>query len=656
MRLLALALCMLAALPARSDTNSDLDNQRAMFIKAYEQAELGIWELSPQQIQSMKTYVLWPDLRGKYLEKTLETRSAETLEQFFSRHPGTSATRALRYRWSLYLYKSKRWSDYLDIYKGHYSKLSNTRLDCMAVHSQIKAGQTINGVMALDLWRVGKSQPAECDEVFSWLEDNGLLDRAQVRQRFQLALDAREFNLAAWLAKRLDKADAELAKRWKRLRDAPLKALQTYDANRAGVASRKEIAYGFERYARADTEGASDLWQTVQKQFRFPPEQAAAVAEQIALVAAWRHEPYTEKLIQRVAVDQRSDELLEWQARDALRRDDWVQVGKAIALMSPELAGSERWQYWRAQAYLANARADAANALLETLAKKRSYHGFLAADLLGVSYSYMHEALVADEAIAAKLAAMPQLIRARELFLVGLSGRARSEWDAHTKGFSNAEKAQAALLASNWDWHSRAISTAASGGHFDDLHLRYPLPWQTTFIDSASRNKIDAGWALGIARSESIFMRDVRSGAGAIGLMQLMPATGKATAKAAKIRYRGRASLTDPETNIQLGTRYLADMYKRFNNSQVLATAAYNAGPHRVVRWIDGVQDMPATIWIETIPFDETRKYVQRVLEANAVFHWRLTEKTRRLSQVLSPIADTSKQASLKTDANRTSG
>ena len=140
-------------------------------------------------------------------------------------------------------------------------------------------------------------------------------------------------------------------------------------------------------------------------------------------------------------------------------------------------------------------------------------------------------------------------------------------------------------------------------------------------------------------------MHDVRSRAGAIGLMQLMPATGRATARAARIPYRGRATLTDPESNIALGTRYLSDMFYRFDEQHALATAAYNAGPHRVDRWIRNLTAMPAPIWIETIPYDETRKYVQRVLEANAVFHWRLTDKTRRVSALLKPVAGPSQLA-----------
>jgi len=147
------------------------------------------------------------------------------------------------------------------------------------------------------------------------------------------------------------------------------------------------------------------------------------------------------------------------------------------------------------------------------------------------------------------------------LFLVGLDGRGRSEWDATVRALDEAEKLQAAILADRWGWHSRAISTAASLGQYDDLAIRYPLPWKQQFESFASAAKISPTWAYGIARSESLFMRDVRSSAGAVGLMQLMPATGRQVASEIRLPYAGLATLTDPESNIRLGTSYLGHRY-----------------------------------------------------------------------------------------------
>ena len=230
------------------------------------------------------------------------------------------------------------------------------------------------------------------------------------------------------------------------------------------------------------------------------------------------------------------------------------------------------------------------------------------------------------------------MIRARELFLVGLDGRGRSEWQAAISSLDAEQKLQAAILARRWDWHSRAIAAAASAGKLDDLELRYPLPYQSTFQRYSAEAQIPSTWAYGVARSESLFMRDVRSRAGAVGLMQLMPATGRAVAREIRLPYTGLNTLTDPQHNIRLGTTYLGQMTERFGGNRVLATAAYNAGPHRVVKWLPADGSLDARIWIENIPFNETRKYVRRVLEAETIFHWRMTGQARRLSDQLTSV------------------
>ena len=206
----------------------------------------------------------------------------------------------------------------------------------------------------------------------------------------------------------------------------------------------------------------------------------------------------------------------------------------------------------------------------------------------------------------AELAARPELIRARELFLVGQDGRGRSEWEAVVGLFKADKKLQAAILAQRWGWHSRAISGAAGAGEFEDLSLRYPLPYHEYFQSLSARAGI--------------------------------PKTGRQVAKEIRLPYSGLNTLTDPQDNIRLGTSYLSQMAERFGGNRVLATAAYNAGPHRVDAWLPDDGSIDARIWIENIPFNETRNYVRRVLEAETIFHWRMTGEKRRLSDQLSEV------------------
>jgi soluble lytic murein transglycosylase len=281
--------------------------------------------------------------------------------------------------------------------------------------------------------------------------------------------------------------------------------------------------------------------------------------------------------------------------------------------------------------------------LLASLAGERSYYGFLAADELGQDYALGDQPVDANETVMNELANRPDMIRARELFLVGLDSRGRSEWNTIMASLSPEQKIQAARLASRWGWHSRAIAAVASAGAYDDLSIRYPLPYRQNFTQSAKSASILPTWAYSIARSESLFMRDVRSSAGAVGLMQLMPATGRQVARQLGLPYSGLDTLTNPQDNIRLGTSYLGQMAARYGGNRVLATAAYNAGPHRVDSWLPASGNLDARIWIETIPFNETRKYVRRVMAAETIFHWRITGETRRLSEALARVQATPK-------------
>jgi soluble lytic murein transglycosylase len=362
------------------------------------------------------------------------------------------------------------------------------------------------------------------------------------------------------------------------------------------------------------------------------------ISRYIALWAARRQLPEASALLYGLSPDAVDTEVGRWMIRTSLRRQEWDKVLGAIATLPAEEQLAEEWRYWQAVALKNAGNEEPATAGLNDLASTRSYYGFLASDALDNDYTFADSRLLADDEVTAKLAGIPALIRARELFHVGLEGRGRSEWDAAVSILTPHEQAQAALLAHQWGWHSRAIATASMVGEFDDLAIRYPLPWREDFARYSRDARINDSWAYGIARSESLFMRDIRSSAGAIGLMQILPETGRRMAREMKQPYSGRATLTDSASNIRLGTMYLRKMFDRFDENKILATAAYNTGPLNVEAWLPDAEQIDARIWIENIPFNETRAYVRRVLTADAIFHWRLTGEVRRLSTALSTI------------------
>jgi len=617
-----------------------LQEQRAAFREAYAAAELGNWQPARENAVLLRQYVLWPDLRAAWLEASIASADAAEIEAFLDRYGPLKPARELRYRYALQLAKSGRTTDFLELYRAFYQGLDIARLDCLALNAEILSGDPADiARRATALWLVGYSQADECDPVFDYMRGAGLLTETLYGERYELALSARRYSLARYLARSLDDAHREEADAWLSAQRDPVAFLESGSAGPDEATRRERIGWAIERIALTDAALAEHYLGRFGEQQHFPDAQAAAMDRHIALWQARQHDPEAlrrlNSLPQRVA----DDEVRRWQARAALARYEWADVIAIIDAMPAGQREEEEWRYWLAVALQQTGSIAEAHAVFQELSRQRSYYGFLAADELGLDYAYDHMTVTPDYEVLRRLTESPALVRARELFHVGLESRGRSEWDDAVAMLSHDDKIQAGLLAHRWGWHSRAIATLAAAGQYDDLELRYPLPWPELFAEASATARIPNSWAYGVARSESLFIPDIRSHAGAIGIMQLMPATGRRTAGELNLPYQGLATLTDPASNIRLGATYLGKMLERFEENRVVATAAYNAGPSRVEEWLPLSQGLDARIWIENIPFNETREYVRRVLVSEAIFNWRLTGRTYRLSEGLGTIA-----------------
>tara|TARA_R110000782_G_scaffold16338_10_gene46949 strand:+ start:306 stop:2300 length:1995 start_codon:yes stop_codon:yes gene_type:complete len=625
---------------ASATAASDIEQQRTLFRSVFETVERGDWSavdrLSATDRQMLEKYVLWPDLRASWLRANIKSVDVAEIDAFVQQYGTLKPARELRYRHALHIANGGDLPGYLKIYEQFYQGQDIAKLDCLALQAEIQAGrfQRVDA-RALLLWNVGKSQVDECDPVFKSLAERNLLGVAEYRERYLRAIDARNFSLARWLGKKIDQQHIDVAQSWQQAQLNPEDFLRQHLSAHSDETLRQQLSYAAEQLTYRDPLIARDLWSSLSGQHQFSDAQRAQTARHIALWTARDNLPGAYRLLSALPPEAQDAEVLRWRARVSLRASRWEDLLLDIATMPATEREFDEWRYWRSVALQQLGQVLAANAILDSLSKERSFYGFLAADELDRNYALDHASLVADELRLAALEARPDLVRARELFFVGQDSRGRSEWDAALRTMPAEDKLQAAVLADRWGWHSRAIAVAASLGEYDDLAIRYPLPYQETFEQFASQARISPTWAYGIARSESLFMHDVRSHAGAIGLMQLMPATGRDVAREIKLPFAGLATLVDPESNIRLGTTYLAQMAERFDGNPVLATAAYNAGPHRVDAWLPDTGSIDARVWIENIPFNETRKYVKRVLAAQAIFHWRLTGKVRRLSDEL---------------------
>lgn len=625
---------------AQEDSPTLLEQQRSAFRAVRADVERGNWQPVGQYEALLKNYVLWPDLRAIFLKATLKNADHDEIETFLHQYGVLKPARELRYRYALHLAKEDRLPEYLGIYQQFYQGLEIANLDCLALQAEIELGQE-NRVTrrAQDLWLVGKSQAEECDPVFEHLRRRNLLTTQHYADRFNLAIESKHFSLARYLARSLDPRYLTEAEEW-------LSAQNQTEAFIAGWLdyadtdlARRLFAYAIERLAYDNPIAASRHWVRLQSHFSFSDAQDNQVSRHIALWAARTHLPQAESLLLSLAGDANDVETGRWLVRSALLKYQWPEVIQRIDQLPDDEHGKDEWRFWQAFALSKTGAHDPATEIFSRLALERSYYGFLAADITDAPYALAEMPVRHNEEVTAAVAQNPALIRARELFHVGLESRGRSEWDGAVRLMTSEEQTQAALLADGWGWHSRAISTVASAGEFDDLRVRYPLPWRTVFEKHANTAGVSHSWAYGIARSESLFMRDIRSSAGAIGIMQLMPDTGRSTAREIRLPWSGLATLTDSSSNIRLGTHYLSKMFARFGNNRVLATAAYNAGPSRVVDWLPESGSLDARIWIENIPFNETRGYVRRVLTDDTIFHWRITGVQRRLSTELDLIA-----------------
>lgn len=642
----------MAALVTAPALANDLEKQRALFKRVYETVERGDWSpvdgLPAADRRLLENYVLWPDLRASWLRANLARVPADDIEAFLDQYGTLKPARELRYRYALSLAEKADLASFLDIYDRFYRGQDVARLDCLSVRAEIDAGHFARATpRALDLWLVGTSQVAECDPVFEYLEDRKLLGPVEYRERFALAIGAREFRLARWLAKNIDQRHADEASRWIQAQSNPERFLAGHDPSANSETYRTQLDYAAERLTYRDPVQALRLWSQVRTRYGFSEEQRLRTERHIALWTARDNLPDGYLLLAQLPAAAQNGEVMRWRARSSLRDENWKRLLIDVAAMEPSERDSEEWRYWRAIALQRTGNVEEARSELQHLSSERSYYGFLAADELGEEYALIESQIAASAAVLSELAKRPGIVRARELFLVGLDGRGRSEWDAAVRRLDASQRLRAALLAHRWGWHSRAISTVASLGEYDDLSIRYPLPWQQEFENHASTARISATWAYGVARSESLFMRDVRSSAGAVGLMQLMPKTGRQVAKEIRLPWSGLATLTDPVSNIRLGTTYLGQMAERFGGNRVLATAAYNAGPHRVDRWLPASGSEDARIWIENIPFNETRQYVKRVLAAQAIFHWRMNGSIRRISDEMQTVTAANPDAQL---------
>lgn len=644
--LLALA-CYSGTAPATSETLVN-DAQRQLFRAAERALEQNNTQLFNKLKQSLTNYTLYPYLEYEQLKRDLAHADAKEVRRFLERWQDTPLAPLLRNRWLSLLAKRKAWKKYVAFYKPD----RNVARQCHYLQALIETGRKQEALDQVEpLWLHGRSRPDACDPVFKAWQEAGRLSTELVWQRIGLAMNKGKVALVKYLQKQLPAKEQPWVTLWLELRNQPELALTASLLRKDHPQRNKLLQYAAFRKIRQDPVQAIAFWEQLQARYLFDQLEAHLVNRKLALWLVRKDDPLAWRFLSSVEPCSHDSKLQEARLRAALRRGEWDTVLAWLNRLPQDEQQTDRWQYWRARALEQLEQHSQATSLYQKLAGLRSYYGFLAADRIGAPYNLNHEKTPTSELAISDIGNRPAIRRARELVALERWPDARREWRFATRDMPEEKAMAAAKLAQSWGWHDQAIFTLAKTGYWEDLELRFPLEHESDVRKYAQKRQLDISWVYGVIRQESAFNPSVRSHAGAMGLMQLMPATASYVAKRLLSwkRKPRRADLVKPATNIELGTRYLADVLQRLGDNPVLATAAYNAGPHRVDRWLPENQ-LPADIWVELIPFRETRRYVERVFTYAAIYDRRLNKEVVRLTERMQPVAGRAGQKTAQKD------
>ena len=629
-------ICLTLALSASVFAAGDLSTQRESFRKVLDAQSTGGYMLARKLVIGLEDYPLYPYFRYFDLRRRLHHVPEPDVAQFLSAYDGSFLADRLRTEWLKQLGRLRRW----EIYLQYYRPSEKTKLRCLQVVSRINRGM-LEGVLAdtKSLWLVGKSQPDECDPAFKRLYASDVMDDDLLWQRIRLAMENGKSSLARFVANKLQSEHRKRAfEFWSFAHRDPAWALRRDIDGDFADESREIMLYALKRLAHRNVDRALDAWDDISARVKFSADEIGVARNSIAIAAAvGKHDARIQLLdaVPAMHVDARVER---YRLLAGIAEAAWESLSRWTAMEPVSDVNGLRWRYWRSRALEQVGRSDEALRILRELARERDYYGFLAADRLGQNYQFNFDPVTASAGELSEVLAISGIMRARELFLLDIRVRARREWMFEISKLSRRQQEITALLASQWGWHDRAIFALGRAKSYDDLRLRFPVLYADEAIEYAEHRRIAPARVLAIIRSESAFIANARSAAGALGLMQIMPSTARETAKSIGMRFDSAKILNQPRHNIAIGTAYLKQMLGRYNGNFAMAAAAYSAGPYRVQRWRPPGGCEATDRWIDTIPFTETRRYVRRVFFYTAVYEWRLEQDITRLQAAMSPI------------------
>ncbi len=611
----------------------DLTAQEKKFLAAEQALARNNLTAFRQFAPALKDYPLYPYLQYEALRRQLHNTPSSAIELFLTTYAETPLAARLRNQWLLLLGQQKNWSEFLHIYDP---QTQSVTLQCLCLQALMSTGQSTKAFSKVpDLWLSGTAQPSTCTPVFSAWINSGHLTRDLLVSRFRLALQDQNGQLAKSLLPYFSKSDRTTAELWLSVFKNPSLVTQKkfvhQSMNRPAL-----LAYGLARLAHHQPDTVLSLWPAYQANVHFSQDINQRMIRSIGVTLARQGRSEALSWLLQVKPEYTTLMVQEWRIRSSLRAGNWRVVTTTIGALPEQEQARPAWQYWQARALAQQDQQRQARAIYEQLSKMQGYYGFLAQAQLGDSLKVQSISTSADRKTLKQVENLPGVQRAYELLRLQRYADARREWQFVTKTLNQQQLEAAAQIAAQWGWYDRSLTTAQQADQLQNLALAFPLGYEEQVLNSARAESLDPAWVFGIIRQESAFMADIASYVGALGLMQLMPGTALDISRVLKRPFKHNISILDTDLNIRFGSYYLKRLYTQYHHP-ALATAAYNAGPGAVHRWLPKEGTIPLDIWVDTIPFSETRGYVKNVMAFTVIYQKKLGEKPD-LSLWLQPI------------------
>ena len=596
---------------------TSLESQRKTFSLAEKMLKKGNDDQFFILANSIKDYPLYPYLEYHWLAKHLN--ASDKIQSFLSEYKNTRYAKLLGLKWQLHLGKHKQWQRFLK----HYKPTNNTAIECYYLQASYNTGRKESALLAAKkLWVVGKSQPKACDSIFNTLKQSSYFTSDLLWQRFDAALRNRKVSLAHYVKRLMTANNQKIAQIWLDVHSNPLLIDNNHLLNSQWSQAGNIFSHAIIRLTRKHLDKAITLWDNKKAAFIITPSAQHRVEKKLARTLAYRQDNRAYSRLNQL--NNADVATKEWTVRTALGQQNWPNVKQSIDALDKETKQQEKWQYWLARAYEKTGKNELATAIFDSLSANRSYYGYLSADKLNREYQLSDHPIQVNPEMFKQLKNSDDFRIVSELINVKKPLEVMRQWWYAVSKLDKQGIKLAAKYAQALGWQNIAIFTVAKAKYWDAVELRFPMDFAATVKHNARIQHLDPAVIFALIRRESAFNAKVQSPVGARGLMQIMPKTGQQIAKELKQKWRGKSTLLNPTTNVKFGAYYYKKLLNRFDGHYALAAAAYNAGPHRVKRWRQIENTLPADIWVEMIPFKETRAYVSAVLAYAIIYQIRL--------------------------------